>query len=178
VGHLVSRGVNEIGECVSSGSSDEIEISIKQSASEPGVASVGAQLLLARTKQNLSIEQIADQLKWSLRQIAAIEAGNYAIFHDSSSVRGFVRAYAKIVKLDAALLLGQLSIELAQIPTQFSVNALDKRLLDTPFPAARMPWLERRHRSYRILAGLFLLIGCLVVLLVFWAELVDFIRLL
>jgi len=180
VGPLVSKDVNEVGEFVkgepiTTCSSDEIEFPTKQ---QPGnKSSVGEQLLRARTEQNISIEQIADQLKWSLHQIAEIEAGNYAVFHDSASVRGFVRAYAKIVKLDAALLLKALSIEFAQTPMRFPANVLDRPLLDMPFPVGRMPWFRRKnHRPYRILGGLFLLAGCLIVLFVLRAELADFIR--
>lgn len=160
----MNEGVDEVKEFIGSRGPDEIEIPAKH---------VGEQLFMARTKQNLSIEQIENKLKWSVRQIAEMEAGNYAVFHDLASIRGFIRAYAKIVKLDAAPLLDALSVEFAQCPT----NALDRPLLDTPFPPGRMRWLGREyHRSYRILGGLFLGMLCLIVMFVFWAELGDFFR--
>lgn len=178
VGHLVSKDVSGVGESVKGEritpcSSNEIEAPTTQQCVDK--LTVGEQLLRAREKQNLSIEHIADQLKWSLHQIAEIEAGNYAVFHDSASVRGLVRAYAKIVKLDSVLLLEALSIEFAQM--RFPTNALYRPVLDAPFPVGRMPWFRRKnHRSYRILGGLFLLAGCLIILFICRAELAEFIR--
>jgi|GEM_PF-6420081 len=153
--------------------SDEIEISVKQSV---GQLSVGKQLMMERTKQNLSIVQIADQLKWSLRQITEIEAGNYAVLHDPSSVRGFIRTYAKKLKLDAAPLLEALSIEFSRLPMPFP-DAVDRSIPEASFSVGRMPWLGRpHHKSHRILWGLFLILISLLVLFLFRTEADFFVR--
>lgn len=132
--------------------------------------SVGEQLLLARTQQKLSIEHIADQSKWSLHQIAEIEAGRYAVLPDLSSLRGFVRVYAKLLKLDALPLLEQLSDELAKLP----VKVVDRPLLDTPFPTGRMPWLGKQNSTLqRIFGGLFLVLLC-VAIFVYRSEIALF----
>lgn len=154
--------------------SDEIEIPVMQSV---GPLSVGAQLMMARTRQNLSIAQIAEQLKWSLRQITEIEAGNYAVFHDPSSVRGFVRTYAKKLKLDDVPLLEALSIEFTRLPTPFPANTAGRVIPDTSFSIGRMPWLGRQgHKSYRVLWGFFLVLICLIVIFLFRNEAGFFIR--
>lgn len=71
-------------------------------------ASVGAQLRLAREAAGISVEIAAQSLKYSPRQIETLEADNYAALPGAAIVRGFVRGYARFLKLDAAVLLGQL----------------------------------------------------------------------
>ncbi|PRC91916.1 helix-turn-helix domain-containing protein [Solimicrobium silvestre] len=149
------------------------ESGASQSTHASNAMSVGERLAFARTQQGLSIEQIAGQLKWSTRQIVEIEAGNYAVLPDLSTVRGFVRTYAKILKLDAAPLLEELSLEFAKLP----VKAVDRPLLDTPFPTGRMPWLGRQNnRSQRVFGGLFLAFLVLLAVFVYRAELFHLFR--
>ncbi len=136
-------------------------------ASAPATMSVGERLALARTQQNLTVEQVADQLKWSARQISEIEAGNYAVLPDLSTVRGFVRTYAKILKVDSIPLMNELPKEFARLP----VKIIERQALDTPYPTGRMPWLGRQNnRSQWILAGLFLAFLCLLALFVYRGE--------
>lgn len=65
----------------------------------------GAQLAAQREALNWSIDQVANQLNLAPRQIQAIEAGNYAVLPGIAIVRGFIRSYAKLLKMDAAPLL-------------------------------------------------------------------------
>jgi cytoskeleton protein RodZ len=46
-----------------------------------------------------------------VRQVIALEAGDYAALPGPAVVRGFVRAYAKIVKLDAAPLVALIALD-------------------------------------------------------------------
>jgi cytoskeleton protein RodZ len=48
---------------------------------------------------------VAEQLKLAVRQVVAIEAGDYAALPSPAVTRGFVRAYAKILRLDPAPLV-------------------------------------------------------------------------
>ena len=74
---------------------------------------VGEQLRAARGKQNLEIHQVADWTKIRSDHIRALEEGNYSVFSAPVYIRGFVRAYATLLKLDAPQILEQLSQELA-----------------------------------------------------------------
>jgi cytoskeleton protein RodZ len=56
-----------------------------------------------------TVEQVAEQLKLARRQIIALEAGDYAALPGNAIVRGFIRAYAKVVKLDAAPLVAMIA---------------------------------------------------------------------
>lgn len=68
----------------------------------------GACLAEARVAQGLSIEGVAQQLKFSPRQIEALEAGRYDALPGVAVVRGMVRGYARLVQLDAGPLLDAL----------------------------------------------------------------------
>jgi cytoskeletal protein RodZ len=75
---------------------------------------VGDQLRQARENRNLSVEQIAEMTKIRGDHIRALEEGNYEIFSAPVYIRGFVRTYATLLKLDTASLLLQLGQELAE----------------------------------------------------------------
>jgi cytoskeleton protein RodZ len=73
---------------------------------------VGEQLRTARENQNLAIHQVADWTKIRGDHIRALEEGNYSVFSAPVYIRGFVRTYATLLKLDAVQILKQLSLEL------------------------------------------------------------------
>ena len=57
---------------------------------------------LAAKRQELgwSEEQVAARLKMTVRQVRAMEAGDYEAFHGVAIARGFVRSYARLMDLD------------------------------------------------------------------------------
>ena len=75
---------------------------------------VGEQLRKTREERNLSVEQVADMTKIRGDHIRALEEGNYSIFSAPVYIRGFVRTYANLLKLDTTRLLEQLGRELAE----------------------------------------------------------------
>ncbi|NHZ41251.1 helix-turn-helix domain-containing protein [Massilia aquatica] len=75
----------------------------------------GKTLAAQREAMGWSVEQVADQLKMAVRQVTALEAGDYANLPGPAVVRGFVRAYAKVVKLDAAPLVAMISLETPEL---------------------------------------------------------------
>ena len=70
----------------------------------------GKTLAAQREAMGWSVEQVADQLKLAVRQVVALEAGDYASLPSPAVTRGFVRAYAKIVKLDPVPLVAQIDL--------------------------------------------------------------------
>lgn len=70
---------------------------------------VGTRLREARERMGLSIADVAGQIKFAPRQIEALESGNLEHLPEMAFVRGFVRSYAKILKLDAQELLASIS---------------------------------------------------------------------
>ena len=84
-------------------------------SSEPGETGVpiepstpGSVLRKAREARGQSIADVVQVIRFSARQIEALERDDYASLPGSTSVRGLVRNYAKFLKLDAAPLLAQL----------------------------------------------------------------------
>ena len=65
----------------------------------------GGALRAARENQGLSVHEIASRLRLSPKQIEAIEADNFAVLPEPTIVRGFIRNYAKQLKINAQPLL-------------------------------------------------------------------------
>ena len=67
----------------------------------PVTASPGMLLRAARERIGLSIGDVAMRLRMGVRQIDALERGDYAVLPTGTFLRGFVRNYAKAVNADA-----------------------------------------------------------------------------
>ena len=68
----------------------------------------GSVLRRARESRGQSVADVVQVIRFSARQIEALERDDYASLPGSTAVRGLVRNYAKFLKLDAAPLLAQL----------------------------------------------------------------------
>src|SRR5215471_1946532 len=75
---------------------------------------VPEQLRQARQAQNLTVHQVAEITKIRTDHIRALEEGNYSVFSAPVYIRGFVRTYAGIVKLDVPQIMAALDAELGQ----------------------------------------------------------------
>ena len=74
---------------------------------ESGISSVGAKLAAARQALDLSVADVARQIKLSVPQVEALEADDLSRLPKSPViVKGFLRNYAKLVQLDPDALLG------------------------------------------------------------------------
>jgi cytoskeleton protein RodZ len=71
----------------------------------------GEKLATRRRELNLTLEQVAQTLKLSTRQIAAIEVNDFAALAGITTVKGFVRSYAKLLGLDPNPLVEMVSHE-------------------------------------------------------------------
>jgi cytoskeletal protein RodZ len=78
------------------------------------MATVADQLRTAREAKNLTIYQVAEITKIRTDHVRALDEGNYDVFSAPVYIRGFVRTYAGVLKLDVPQVLEQLSQELAQ----------------------------------------------------------------
>lgn len=79
-------------------------------AIDPGLqSSPGAILVAARQEYGLTVEQIANHLNLAPRQVMALEADDYAALPAAAVARGFLRSYAKLMRLDPAPLLAMLA---------------------------------------------------------------------
>ncbi|HEV7816877.1 MAG TPA: helix-turn-helix domain-containing protein [Janthinobacterium sp.] len=102
-------------------------------------ATPGAQMRAQREALGWSVEQAAEQLKLAPRQVGALEAGDYASLPNPAVVRGFIRAYAKILKLDAAPLVATIAITPAD-----NAEVMPTRALSASFSESRFPSMTQR----------------------------------
>lgn len=93
--------------------------------------SLGNILREAREKLGLSVADVAGQIKFAPRQIEALEAEDFKSLPEAAFLRGFVRSYAKILRLDAEALL-------ASMPqTKMTAVELIPASVGVPFPNAQ-----------------------------------------
>lgn len=125
----------------------------------------GERLAARRDELRWSIEEAASKLKLAPRQIAAIEANDFASLPGMAIVRGFIRSYAKLLNLDPAPLVEMISNE----PNP----AFDPMVLRRPLPAVSFPGrryssgIRHRGNSARRMTGLAALVLIFLLALAF-----------
>ncbi len=85
--------------------SDTDDNGLTEAETAEAVQSVGQLLQEARLSRSLRVEDVAQHLRMSVRQIVALEEDDYDKLSGGTFLRGFVRNYAKLVRIDSAPLL-------------------------------------------------------------------------
>ena len=99
----------------------------------PAGPGVGQLLRAARLERGLTIEDVARQLRLSVRQVTALEEDDYSKLSSITFLRGFVRNYAKLLQMDAAPLLQLVQESLPPPQTQ----TISYQIEGIPFPSHR-----------------------------------------
>ncbi|HEY3433102.1 MAG TPA: RodZ domain-containing protein [Rhodocyclaceae bacterium] len=101
----------------------------------------GFRLKAERESQGHSIAEVSHALKFGIRQIEALEADNYDLLQGSTFLRGFIRSYARYLKLDDAPLLALLTV--AAPPAQAEIVAPTNmgEAMTQPFIDRNQKWL-------------------------------------
>ena len=81
---------------------------------------VGTQLRAARDRVGLSIQDVSDRLKLTVRMVEAIEAHDRRWLPANVYLRGYVRRYAKLLGLDPEPLVAAYGVE-TSVPADDSV---------------------------------------------------------
>ena len=76
------------------------------------MSTVAEQLHLAREAKSLTVNQVAEVTKIRGDHIRALEEGNFNVFSAPVYIRGFVRTYAGLLKLDVPAVMAALELEL------------------------------------------------------------------
>ena len=76
------------------------------------MSTVAEQLRSAREAKNLTVEQVAEMTKIRTDHIRALEEGNFSVFSAPIYIRGSVKNYAGVLKLDVPQMLASLAAEL------------------------------------------------------------------
>ena len=120
--------------------------------------SPGRILAAARAERGMSVPEVAQRLKFSIRHIEALEADRYDAFPPGPYVRGMMRTYARLLGVDPAPLLESL-------PGQAGGGeepAMQPHDMSVPFPQDGRPG----SRVYLLLS--MLIIVAVVVVLAEW----------
>ena len=72
---------------------------------------VGQRLTQARSEQQLSLEEVSDQLKLRITQLQALESGDWSSLPHDALATGFLRQYAKLLSVDVEDTLARLKSE-------------------------------------------------------------------
>jgi cytoskeleton protein RodZ len=73
------------------------------------VSEIGAELSRARAARGLSLDDVAQQLKFAPRQIDALERDRFDLLPGSTFARGMVRSYARLLKVDPGPLVERMA---------------------------------------------------------------------
>src|SRR5208283_789506 len=130
------------------------------------MSTVAEQLRAAREARKLTVQQVADATKIRTDHIRALEDGNFSVFSAPIYIRGSVKNYATMLKLDVLQLMAALETELKGT----------KKFSEPPplVEASRSPldqvmfWLSKVNVKVA-LAGCGILAILLVVMLAGWA---------
>ncbi|MEM0515539.1 RodZ domain-containing protein [Pseudoalteromonas sp. YIC-827] len=87
---------------------------------------IGKQLAGAREQQGLSQEQLARKLNLTVRKLDDLEQGRFARLGATIFVRGYIKAYCKVLALDSAPLLAAIEPE-PQAQEQASMQSFSRR---------------------------------------------------
>jgi cytoskeleton protein RodZ len=77
-----------------------------------GMPTVAEQLRVAREAKKLTVQNVADATKIRTDHIRALEEGNFNVFSAPIYIRGSVKNYATLLKLDVPKILADLEAEL------------------------------------------------------------------
>jgi len=106
-------------------------------------ATAGVILAQAREAAGMSIEDVAHQLKLAPRQVAAIERDDFASLPGRTFVRGFVRNYARLLKLDVDATLAALPGDGAASLERPSLAATTRAIGEIPNERAARPGVAK-----------------------------------
>ncbi|WP_334187704.1 RodZ domain-containing protein [Noviherbaspirillum sp.] len=94
-----------------------------------------------REARGWSVDQVASQLNLAPRQVQAIERDDYASLPGMAVARGFIRGYAKLLKVDPVPLLAAIPADAAG---QTSQAVSPRKTLSAPFAETRLPSMMER----------------------------------
>ncbi len=123
---------------------------------------VAEQLRHAREQQNLDVYQVAEITKIKTEHVRALEEADYQSFSAPVYIRGFVRTYAKALKMDVPQLISDLDAELGQTAKFREPPPLTNQ------PRGGLDWvlLLLSRLSWRVAVAL---AGAVVLLILLWS---------
>ncbi len=138
-------------------------VSDTSSIASQNADSVGAQLARAREQRGWTVQYVAEQLKLSQSQIFALEANQLDKLPKLVIVRGFVRAYSKLLRIDADALMSLMPQDCEPVRLEASLRPA----LSTPFIESRTSLSGHQENNRRYIIGLVVLVLAVMVIVFF-----------
>ena len=123
---------------------DNINLNANNEFVQP--SGIGKIMREAREQMGLSVNDVANRIKFAPRQIESLEADDYVRLPEAAFVRGFVRSYARLLELDPARLIAGLPSSHMQ-----TASAHELRSVEIPMPTQLS---ARRHNIIWLAAAL------------------------
>ena len=130
------------------------------------VHGMGHQLQAGRIACNLSIEDVSRQLRLSAKQVEALEKEDFGKLPTGTFLRGFIRNYANLVKLDPKPMLRALPSPTPAITAHTTLNTAQPQRT-TSFSSSRA-WDRRNYRNGGNQNGLYKVVAAVLFLLVIY----------
>ena len=130
--------------------SELVESAVDEVAVESILPLPGGVLRAEREARGYSIAEIAQALKFGVRQIEALENDDYASLQGTTFIRGFVRSYARYLRLDEVPLL-------AALEPQAPVAVADVRVVESVGAAMPVGGADGNKRAYGLAAAVLVL---------------------
>jgi cytoskeleton protein RodZ len=109
-----------------------------ETASRNPVPTVGEYLRSVREQQGLSIEDVARELRMPLQRLKLLEADDFSYLNSDTFVRGYLRAYAKLLQVDPAVPMGIYQRQLGMVAEQLAEDSESARTMDGGRPAWKL----------------------------------------
>jgi cytoskeleton protein RodZ len=127
------------------------------SIQDTGASGYGARLTAQRERAGLTVTDVAATLRLHPNQVRAIEQEDLGRLPALAYVRGFIRSYARVLRLDPTPLLSDLNAKLAPAPG----SVVDG--MATDIAAARAAGRERMFPRWAIGTALIILIALAII---------------
>lgn len=101
---------------------------------------LGEILVAARTEKKLTQQDIANNLRFSVKQVDALESNTFDLLPGATITRGFIRNYARLLEIDAEPLLVSYNM---LFPTEFNKEiAVKSSMRPVQLTKDSQPWLK------------------------------------
>lgn len=107
--------------------------------SELSYEPLGETLLAARNTKNLTLKDVSNNLRISIKQITALETNDFSVLPEAMITRGFIRNYARLLDIDAEPLLASYRARMPdKLPHAISVQSTTNQVMSGK---ESQPWL-------------------------------------
>jgi cytoskeleton protein RodZ len=120
--------------------SEDIDLQGEVNQTQQAQAPLGELLSAARIAKKLTQQDVSNSLRFSVKQIDALENNQFDVLPDAMITRGFIRNYARLLEIDVEpLLLSYRALVPDNLPSNLSVQS---SMREVSLTKESLPWLK------------------------------------